>query len=275
MCKNNFTVGQIIILLLITFLVITCKDNNVSDPLDGQPEIPPITSFQMDFSSFPASKALAKISNPQTNENWGWAIINGVAWQTLVSVGMAIPVAAFVESFNHDPERQEDGKWLWTYEFTPQGGFKHTASLFADVSNEGVQWEMYITKSAHFENFLWYSGESDIFATEGSWTINHEPNNPTPWIGIEWSRNLEDSTGNIKYTNIISGGSENGGYIFFGTTKDPIYDTFYEIFNKGENNITSIKWNRTSHIGRVKDTKHFGNSDWHCWDESLQDVICQ
>ena len=113
-----------------------------------------------------------------------------------------------------------------------------------------------------------------IAVPQGSWTIFHEPNNPTPWIGIEWHRNPTDSTADIKYTNIDPNSDENGGYIFYGTTSDSIYNAFYEIYNKGKNNTTSIKWNIETHEGRVRDLKHFGDNEWHCWDSNLEDIDC-
>ena len=280
--KINYRSGSLLVLLLIGLIVLSsCKDNEISDPKEAAPEMPPVSSMKIDFTNFPNSTGLLKNNaglnyyETQTMENWGWASLNAVVWQTLVTAGMIVPVAAFTESFNHEAELQTDGTWLWRYEFTPVTGIKHTASLIAELDFEEVKWEMYITKENVYADFLWFSGQSDLLATEGTWNINFEPNNPTPWIGIEWHRNPVDGTADIKYTNIVPGGAENGGYISYGKTNDLTYNAFYEIFNKGEDNMTSIKWNLTSHIGRVKDSKHFGDSDWHCWDEDLQDVVCQ
>jgi len=263
-------------LLLAVVLLTSCKDDEINDPTGGPPEMPPVSSMKMDFNLFPSQEVLPKKSEVDTSlvSNWALASIKATAWHTLLSVGMSIPVAAFSACFNNDPQQQEDGRWLWSYEFTPLGGIKHTASLYGDISNSGVVWEMYITKSGVFEDFLWFSGESDLFATQGTWTINAEPNNPTPWIGIEWERNTSDSTGNIKFTNIVPNGNENGGYIYFGITTDAYYDAFYEIYNKGKENLISIKWNRTTHAGRVMDENHFGDSEWHCWDENLTNIDC-
>ena len=256
--------------MLIFGLIIlySCKDNELGIPLDGSPEMPPVATMQLNFDSFPTDSSLPKaggnqsIETPGNRANWGWAHFNGIFWQSLVTVGMVIPVAAFVESFNHDPEQLEDGTWVWSYEFTPLGGVKHTASLHADVSNLGVLWEMYISKTDHFTDFLWFSGQSDLFATEGTWTINHQPGNP------------EDSTANIKYTNIIPNHDENGGYIYYGIQNDSLYDAFYNIYNKGKDNLTSIQWNRNTYEGRVRDSLHFGDYEWHCWDSNLVDIEC-
>ncbi|MCB0750279.1 MAG: hypothetical protein KDC52_02265, partial [Ignavibacteriae bacterium] len=242
----------ILSLFFSALILISCKDDSTTNPIGEAPQLPPASTFKMDFDSFPASAIMPKTSTDSTNKsNWYWASFNGVVWQTLVTAGMAIPVAAFVESFNHDPQQIEEGKWLWTYEFTPLGGIKHTASLYGILSSEGVNWEMYITKENVYSDFLWYTGESDLLATHGTWTLFFEPFNPTPWIEIEWERNIQESTANIKYTNIIPNAADNGGYIYYGITDDLDYDAFYEILNKAKENTISIKWNRTSHEGRV------------------------
>ena len=68
------------------------------------------------------------------------------------------------------------------------------------------------------------------------------------------------STGDIKYTNIIPGGAENGGYIYYGTQTGDM-TRFYDIFNKGQDNLTEIEWNHTDYHGHVKDPNKFGDSD--------------
>jgi hypothetical protein len=278
--KNGVKLKWQILLLIFSIFVFSCKDNDLNSPIDTPPEVPPAASFKMEFDNFPNTVALPKVSESNftdtsnTKNHWGYSYLNGVFWQTLVKVGMAIPVAAFIESFNHEAEQQEDGKWMWAYSFAPLGGVNHTASLYANVDNDGVTWEMYISKGSQFTDFLWFSGQSDLAVTEGTWTIFHEPNNPSPWIGIQWHRNPVDGTADIKYTNIEPNSNENGGYIYYGTNSDGIYNAFYEIYNKGKDNTTSIKWNIETHEGQVRDLNHFGDNNWHCWDSNLDDIDC-
>jgi hypothetical protein len=104
--------------------------------------------------------------------------------------------------------------------------------------------------------------------------LNKSPAGPIPWLGIAWIQNLQDNTAKIKYTNIISGSSDNGGFICYGTTKDSTYNTFYTIFNKAQNNQTDIQWHRTTKAGQVRDPAHFNDSAWRCWDNSLTDRAC-
>ena len=65
---------------------------------------------------------------------------------------------------------------------------------------------MYISKEGFFEDFLWYTGESDFWATEGTWTLRKGPDQDVDLLLIEWSRNPSEGTGQVKYTNIAEGG---------------------------------------------------------------------
>ncbi|KPL16217.1 MAG: hypothetical protein AMJ92_13060, partial [candidate division Zixibacteria bacterium SM23_81] len=121
---------------------------------------------------------------------------------------------------------------------------------------------------------LWYYGDADLFLTEGTWILNKDPEEPEPFVGIEWHRKVQDTTADIKYTNIVPDGPENGGYIFYGITNDTPYDAFYDIYNKGYDNLTNIEWNRATKDGQVKDPHHFEDEEWHCWDGDLEDIEC-
>lgn len=259
-----------------------CKEEITGpDNTEDAPDLPPISVFQMDFGDFSATKPIVgkaqdghAIPRISAGGNWTFAALNVGLWKTLITLGMVVPVAAFGEAFNHQAEHQGDGSWVRSYSFTPPLGVRHTAALRAIVSVTGIQWEMRISKEGAFTDFLWYTGASNLLLTQGTWRLNKEPDNPTPWIDIEWHRNLQDNTTDIKYTNAIPGGSENGGYIFFRTTTDVIYNRFFDVYNKGQDNLTNIEWHRTTKKGHVKDSNHFGDDDWHCWDQSLNNGTC-
>jgi len=47
-----------------------------------------------------------------TNDNWTWAATNVTIWNIVISVNLAIPVAAFKEALKHPGEYQDDGSWI-------------------------------------------------------------------------------------------------------------------------------------------------------------------
>jgi hypothetical protein len=244
------------------------------------PDLPPISTFLMDFSDF-AQEGLAAREpihqgplSSQTRENWTWSASNVLVWNTLITFGFAIPVAAFLEAFNHEATRQPNGAWLWDYNFTV--GVVHLAELYGKIEDDEVVWEMYVSREGDggYTDFLWFYGRSALDGSEGTWTLNQEPGVETPLIEIVWHRDTEAGTADIKYTNVVTGGPEYGGYIHYGITGATPYDAFYDIYNAGRDNHTNIEWNLDDKYGRVKDPFHFLDENWHCWDVLLYDAVC-
>jgi hypothetical protein len=279
--RGNLCCYFFIILSVAVLLLNGCKqeETDTTDNItqDSEPlEIPPVETFKMNFDSFVGSAARAAKTGgyeplAYVPSNYGYAAGNVGVWNVLIAVGLAVPVATFIESFNHTPVLQSDGTWVWSYS-VKVAGINHTAELHGKIVDGEVLWEMYVSKEEFYTDFNWFSGTSYLDGTQGTWTLKKSPDDPTPLLGIEWSRDLQTQTGDIKYMNIVPDGPENGGYIYYGTTSDPTYDAFYDIYNKGDDDLIEIEWNRTAKNGRVRNLTHFGNEDWHYWDESLQDA---
>ena len=267
----------VLLVLMVATVVLQpgCKKDH-GDP----PQIPPSSSFVMNFSDLDSTKAPGKflkisgIDSVGEYSNYLFSAGNVFVWNVIITVGLAVPVASFLHSFSYQAtwNNQVDA-WEWKYDFTVV--VVYSAKLRAKVSGNMVHWEMYISKQGGFQNFLWYSGDSHLDGTEGTWTLFDNPTSNQELLGILWHNNASNGTSDITYTNIVPGGPENGGYIAYGITTDTTYNAFYNIYNKGKNNLTEIKWKRTAMNGRVKDSLHFGNTDWHCWDVTLKNEICQ
>jgi hypothetical protein len=269
----------LVLFSLVILIIISCLNN--TEPEQAPPTLPPASNFVMDFSDFisPDTSGLVLYKKSDrsdflSNQNWKWAATNVYVWNTLLTVGLAVPVASFGEAFRHEPVLQENGKWLWSYNFMVIGAI-YTAKLYGFFNTNGVEWEMYISKQNDFIDFLWYTGSSNFKGTEGTWILNKSPEEPDSLLLIVWQRDPVNATGNIKYTNVVPEGPENGGYIYYGLTQNIPYNAFYDIYNKGQNNHANIEWSRTTKEGRVKDPHHFQDSNWHCWDSNLEDVDCQ
>jgi len=262
---------------------------------DEPPELPP--SFMIDFDSFTSSNdtsyvpgsgeegfilasfgstiedTSATLAAPGDQSHWNHAAGNVLIWSAIAVIGLAVPVGAFVASFHNIPLKQDDGSWVWSYSVNI-GGKVHTAELHGKYIPEGVRWDMYISKQGEYSDFHWYYGESDLGATEGFWILKEKPSNPNDLLRIDWERDPYAGTNSIKYTNIVPGGPENGGYILVENTNDSPYNSYWDIFNKGKNNHTYIEWNRNTEQGRVKDASRFGDSEWHCWDSGHKNIEC-
>jgi hypothetical protein len=268
-----FVTGTILILLI--FTIINCEE----DSKEGDaPPLPPVESFIIDFSDFDSSDDTVKSTkSAYTYQNWGAAYLKVAFWNTIITVAGIVPVTAFLESFNHQPVYEGDNTWSWTYDYTI-GSATYTARLTGKIlETEEVKWEMYISKEAPiggYSNFKWYEGTARFDRTSGQWIVYNNPAQDHELIRIDWNKNWDNNTGDISYTNIIPGDPENGGYIAYGLVEDPVYNAYYEIYNKGRNNLTEIEWNTTTKAGRITDPLTFGDEQWHCWDSLLVDIVC-
>jgi hypothetical protein len=267
------------LVVLISLMLFSCSEEDPNAPAEQRPDIPPQSTFVMDFSEFPDTLApalLGKVFSTDTLQrtNWGWAALNAGVWNIVLTITLAVPVAAFGEAFNHEPVQQPDNSWLWTYDLNI-GGIVHTAKLFGSTVSEGNEWRMLVTKQGYYEDFEWYTGFSNFPRTSGTWALNKDPNDPNPFLFIEWNRNTQQNTADIKYTNIVPGDPANGSYIFYGKTNGDPYNRFYDIFGQEENRNINIEWNYENLFGRVMDELRFGDQDWHCWNEQLFNIDCQ
>ena len=250
--------------LLAILSIQSCKKNYGTPP-----DLPPMTSFITDFSDFDSNKAVGD------STNWKFAATNVGIWNFIITVGLAVPVASYIEAVNnHTPIYLSDNTWLWEYSFTDILGTTYTAKLYGILYSEYVDWEMYISKENVYVDFLWYTGTSLTDGTKVDWILHEGPNKSGELLSIKYNK-TSDNTGNIKYMNIVPGGAENGGYIMYGNDSETALNAYYYIYNKGQDNLTEIEWNQTVKNGRVKEFKHFQDNEWHCWDEKLQDAVCE
>jgi predicted small lipoprotein YifL len=239
----------------------------------GAPTIPPVDTFVIPFEDFSNSGTGGLVTLAVNQSNWNFAAFTVGVWSAIITAGLAVPVAAFRASFQHTPVQQDDGSWIWSYSVNI-GNATYTAELHAQFITEGIHWSMNISKEGEYEDFLWYYGECDLPATEGFWILKDSPTVPTDLLGINWSRNISAGTYAVRYTNIVPGGPENGGYIDTQYTKGVPYDHIWDLYNKSGDNHTYIEWSSTTGAGHVKDSKHFGDDDWHCWNSTRTNVTC-
>ena len=270
--------------LLVLSLLFACTDSDGPAGPDTTPELPPANSMLIPFDDFlaagrpeplPASPSLFENASARANFNFAATAI--VFWNVAITVTMAVPVASFVEAFNHPIQRVEPGVWESTYTFRPLGGVLHTAVLQAKLVSDGVEWKMTISKENSFSDFVWYTGFSNLDNSEGVWHLNLDPAAPTPFLDIDWYRNSADSTAGITYTFVVPAAPKNGSTLSYGVTNETPYDAFYNIIDAENGNSVVIEWNRTDINGRVQSENHFGDADFRCWDtldNDLQDITC-
>jgi len=206
---------------------------------------------------------------------YNFAALNVGIWNTVLYVNLVLPVAAWHEVRKSEPVWNLDKKaWLWQKEFNQASG-TYVASLYGWIDGNQSKWEMYVTHEGVYTDFLWYEGEALLSAESGSWRLNHNPNNNTRYIDIEWENDVDGDYDNIKFINAIPGQAAKGSYIHYGREEGSELEIFYDIFGQEENRLIEIDYDEVSTSGRVKDNVFFGDEQWHCWNDVHQDIDCE
>ncbi|MBN2894253.1 MAG: hypothetical protein JXL97_20445 [Bacteroidales bacterium] len=233
------------------------------------PVLPPEGAFVMADLSEDGSKSLPEVGS----ENFLLATGNVFVWTVITTVAMVVPVTAYTSALQQEPHHVSGNKWVWEYQFGI--GFKiYTVQLFGETVDNEVNWELHVSLTGEIDDFVWYTGTHNLEGSAGQWIIYKSPSENHEFIQIDWTRNSDDETGTIKYTNIEAGNAENGGYIYYGNDQAGEFNTFFDIFNKGENNLIEIDYNSTYHNGRIKNEKYYLDDLWHCWNENYIDDYC-
>jgi len=278
MRKMNY----VLVVLFGLILMQSCTKDPVIDEQQGvAPKLPSQESFIMPFSGFEEAdttdlKGGSGARNFVTYTNWFTAATNIVVWNAVIVLNMAVPVASFAEAFRHDGEYQGNGIWLWAYSYTVHGK-SYEAELTGQFLNEGeVQWDMFISEVGGFSKVHFYTGVVTTDGTKGEWTLNFQPNNPTPYLNISYNRDDANGTASIRYTNIIPSSPDQGDYIEYRENTDASlqFDRAYDVYRVAQDNLLEIEWHEQNKEGRVKNPEHFNDSEWRCWDTNFIDIDC-
>lgn len=225
--------------------------------------LPPVSAFAINIDDF-AAEGVEKSIDPKSNFH---LVVSAVSyWNIILSLSMAVPVAAYAEAFNHNADRVDNDTWQWMYSVNEV----YSAKLTADVANDSIYMTMFITKEGDYENAVWYTGKCDILRTGGEWTVFDIPmHSSTAWLHITWNADYEDETFDIKYENVKPEAVYEGSYIEYGVTTDTDFNAFYNLYNSETNMLYEVNYNTETHVGNVTD-----GINQLCWDENFENAEC-
>jgi hypothetical protein len=257
------------ILLSLLVILVSCNPNDENSQ-DPKPVLPPDYSMAPNLDDFQTEGN----QRNQTIENWLYSAINVGVYSAILKGSLAIPVAAFKATISQEPFYDtEAGVWTWETSFTTNSN-DFSIRLTADVVNNNADWKGYISSSSNnVEDFIWFEGQSNVNGNSGSWTLYESPQNPTAWISTEWSRSEDKTVGEATFT-IEKEGDLVGSYIGYSRDDNNDLNRAVEISNTQSGDLIEIYWNSELKFGRVKSENYFNDTDFHCWDEDLQDTSC-
>jgi hypothetical protein len=281
--KKPVTISLIITLFFV--LIGGCSKKE-----DAPPALPSSKSLSIDFSNFKIANKSADINSmlseaaAVTNVNWMLAVTTATVWNTLLTVTLAVPVAAFGKAMENTPVYIQNKTWEWKYSVNALAG-TYNATLTGQIKTDSIRWEMYISRDGvgSFAEFLWFSGRSALDGKSGQWVLNHGPLFQEPLLQIDWQLNGTE-VGNIKYTYIRDRKDDRTtdffktSYIEYGLNSTAL-NAFYNVrFNNSTTTsdfkTVNIEWNTTNHNGHIKASHYYQDSNWHCWDNTGNDVTC-
>jgi hypothetical protein len=276
-------VSGFLAITLVYLMLVSCESKK--DP----PALPPYESMAIDFSKFDINQGKAATDGQKSTEvigiNYTYAAINVGVFSALLTVTLAVPVACFYNSFSQEPVFLSDATWQWSTEYTAFGGTYH-ARLTGQVRSNDVKWEMYISRDGigAFDEFMWYEGTSLSDGSGGQWILKHSQQFQEPMLQIDWERTGSE-VGMVKYTNIReldndrSPNVQDGAFIEAGLTDGDLNAYYsihvYDTWTLNDFADVNIEWNTTTYNGRVKSPLFYSNVDWHCWDGTGADVVCE
>ncbi|HEX2936576.1 MAG TPA: hypothetical protein VHO72_14565 [Bacteroidales bacterium] len=225
--------------------------------------LPPAETVDMDFSF--TQKKSALIGDDTTYYRTARAVVS--YWAVKAVVHTALPVYSFKKALENKPVFDaEKNTYTWTYQFAFASD-TYEAALTGEIVEDSVDWAMNITRVGGDAAFKYFEGRSAADRSGGWWIIYY------PQIGealkINWTYESE-AVGTLRYTNVISGDENKGGYIEFGKHAGTTYDRYFNIHiisnaNNPEMNgkTYTIDWSSTNHNGKISD-----GTGSVCWDNN-------
>jgi hypothetical protein len=260
--KRIIVLGAALILILLSFFVTSCKKDksDISTPIAPSEE-----SFVLNFSDFSNGKS------SKTFVNKANAVIYVGVWNTLLAVNLATPIAAFKGTIKETVKLVEPNHWMWEYQ-TSLFGITFNSQLHAYYSDGKINWEMHISQDGAYQDFVWFTGTSNVEQTNGSWTIYKSPADSQAYMTINWEKNSDNTVAFIKYENVLVNDANNGAYIEYGVNTNTDFNRYYNIVGTEASNYANIEWNSTSKNGRIKAPNSFRDDVWHYWDANGADA---
>lgn len=259
-------------LLIGVFLITSCSDDPASLNSDEPPQLPPIESMRMDFSTFDNYQQ-PKNSLNSANSNFAQAAVRAFVLKSVVDLNLAIPRALLEAASNSDAEFNEEGEWVWSYSHTA-GEDNYGVRLIASRENDAeTSWQFFVTNSTlNIEDKLFFSGTTSGNGSQGTWTYyNLMSDSQEAVSNTEWTVSGEDEDEVSLRLEVVSDRFDNEGdfieYTFDGTVKNAVY------YDAGEDATTELQWNVETNEGYLI-APNYNNGEQACWDENFEDVNC-
>lgn len=260
---------------ILSFAILTasCGDKDSDVDPGAQPAVPPSSSMAPNFDDF--SNDGANGGRQMVVRNWLYAATSVSVYSGILYGSLVVPVTAFKLAVDQEASFDSETRmWVWEYDVSlPQQG-DYSVKLTADVDGTDVAWTGYISKTGGFSDFVWFTGTSDVAASEGSWTLYEGPDKPNAWLSSDWSKSEVEGIANVTFT-VEKAGNGFGSTINYLVDVGAELDRNVNIVDTNSENTIEVFWNAESGIGKIRSEVFFANNLFHCWDSTFNDVTCE
>lgn len=264
--KNGKNFLSLFILIILTvYIFISCKKEMNEDA----PVIPAFSFITIDFSGLSMKK-----DGSVTLSNFQYSSISLALWNTLLNVNCSIPLNAFKQVMEQRAVNIDNNVWEWKCKFNADSVIVN-ATLQGKLGSDSIEWKLFISTSGSIstDNFLWVEGKSATDQTGGWWLFNENQSNPSSYLKVLWSKK-DDNSGTTKCIYIKANDTLTNSFIESGSTNNSLFDSYYNI-QLYKNNQINIEYNKANKEGRMKSLFIFNDNNWHCWNSSFTNIVCE
>jgi len=275
MLTNNLLRSRIGLLAIIAFALLVAlnlsgcsSEDSVAPDTEADttvPALPDPAELSFDFSFFEGGAELDKSGNGQ-HANFVNAYLRAVLLQAMAELTLAAPVATFGAALHTVPVAQDDGAWIWTYDWYSYR-YPIRVALRGLPAGDHVEWEMRVGPGGEDPTALWFEGQTSGDGEQGSWLF-HDLDDPTlPVCGeIAWG---DDQDGRFLQFTSREPGSD-GNMLRFNDADPDFAITFTEGTGEEE---WFIRWHADG-TGSLR-VPDYNEGQAACWDQWQENVICQ
>ena len=254
------------ILLLVTLNLAACSDTSTApenDPATSAPVLPEAETLSFDFRFFTESDLPAKAAGD--HDHFVNAYLRAVVLDAMGRLVLAAPVSAFSAALNTTPVPDEDGSWVWSYDWT-DGQEVVTIVLRGLPDGEQVAWSLGLRPSGTDQVFEWFHGTTMDDGQTGHWSFRDLDDPEFPVVGeISWGL-----LGDGHFLQFLSLEEDSHGDTLRFEDRDPEYAI---LFTEGLNNqISHIRWNADG-SGSLRVPDYNGGLQ-ACWDTYQRNTVC-
>lgn len=266
----RFGTGLMALAAIMLMLVLSlggCSDETASPTAltqDKAPTLPDPAAITFDFSFFDGAAEMEKGGDGR-HANFVNAYLRAVLLGAVADLTLAPPVGAFAVALHTVPVAQEDGAWIWTYDWHDYR-YPLRIALRGLPAGDHVQWEMRIGPGGVDPTALWFAGATSGDGQQGHWLFHDLDDPDQPVCGeIAWG---DDDNG--RFLQFTSRELESNGDVLRFNDAHPSYAiTFTPATGDGD---SFIRWNADG-TGSLL-VPDFNDGLEACWDQWQENVDC-